>query len=91
MAFNPEPNKQVQEVIFSCKVKKTSHPPVNFDNNSVKQVQFQKHLGVCLDDKLGFRKHLLNIFKKVNRTISLLRKLHNDLLRAPLLTIYNFF
>ena len=25
---------------FSCKTKKTSHPPLNFKNNSVQQVQF---------------------------------------------------
>ena len=35
MTFNPDPNKQAQEVIFSRKTKKTSHPPLNFNNNSV--------------------------------------------------------
>ena len=40
-----------QEVIFSRKIKKTSHPPLNFNNNSVKQVQFQKYLGVYLEGK----------------------------------------
>ena len=58
MTFNPDPNKQAQEFIFSRKIKKTSNPPLNFNNNSVKQVQFQKHLGVYLDDKLDFREHL---------------------------------
>ena len=52
MNFNPDPKKQAQEVVFSRKIKKTSHPPLNFNNNSVKQVQFQKHLGSYLDDKL---------------------------------------
>ena len=65
MTFNPDPNKQVQRVIFSRKIKKTSHPPLYFNNDSVKQVQFQKHLGVYLDDKLDFREHLCNISKKV--------------------------
>ena len=51
MTFNPDPNKQAQEVIFSRKIKKTSQPPLNFNNNSVKQVQFQKHLRVYLDDR----------------------------------------
>ena len=82
MTFNPDPNKQAQEFIFSRKIKKTSHPPLNFNNNSVKQVQFQKHLGVYLDDKLDFREHLQNIFKKAKRTISLLGKLHNSLPKA---------
>ena len=40
MTFNPDPNKQPQEVIFSRKMKKTLHPPLNFNDNSVKQVQF---------------------------------------------------
>ena len=40
MNFNPDPKKQAQEVVFSHKIKKTSHPPLNFNNNSVKQVQF---------------------------------------------------
>ena len=43
MTFNPDPNKQAQEVIFSRKTK-TSHPPLNFTNNTVQQLQFQKHL-----------------------------------------------
>ena len=76
---------------FFRKVKKISHPPLNFNNNSVKQVQFRKHLGVYLDDRLDFCEHLRNIFKKVNRTISLLRKLHNNLPRDPFVRIYKFF
>ena len=74
MTLNPDPNKQTQEVIFSRKIKKTSQPPVNFNTNPVKQVQFQKHLGIYLDDRL-IREHFRNIFKMVNRTISLSRKL----------------
>ena len=42
--FNPDPNKQAQEVIFSHTIKKRSHSPLNFNNNSVKQVQFQQYL-----------------------------------------------
>ena len=62
MTFNSDRNKQAQKIIFSRKIKKTSHPPLNFNNNSVKQVQFQKHLDVYLYDKLNFREHLRNIF-----------------------------
>ena len=91
MTFNPDPKKQAQEVIFSRKTKKTSHPPLNFNNNTVQQVQFQKHLGVYLDGKLDFREHVQNMFKKINKRISLLRKLQNNLPRAPLVTIYKSF
>ena len=48
-------------------------------------MQFQKHLGVYLDGKLDFRGYLQNMFKK-NKLISLLRKLQNNLRRAPLIT-----
>ena len=91
MTFNPDPSKQAQEVIFSRKTKKASHPPLKFNNNSVKQVQFQKHLGLYMDDKLDFREHLRNTFKKVNRTIRLLCKLQSTVPRAPLVTIYKSF
>ena len=50
-------------------------------------MQFQKHLGIYLDGKLDFHEHLQNMFKKVNKTISLLRKLQNKLPRAPLVTM----
>ena len=86
------PANKHKRVFFSRKIEKASHPPLKFDNNSVKQVQFQKHLGVYLEDELDFREYLRNIFKKVNRTIRLLRKLqNNNILRASLVTIYKFF
>ena len=56
--------------------------------NSVKQVPFQKHLGVYMDNKSDFRKVLRSIFKLVNRTIV---NCPNNLPRAPLLTTHKFF
>ena len=91
MSFNPDPGKQTQEVVFSRKIQKTCHPPIYFNNKSVKQVPSQKHLGLILDNKLNFQEHLQNIFKKVNKTIELLRKLQNILPREPLSTIYKSF
>ena len=54
MNFNPDPSKQAQEVIFSRKLPKTNHNKFYFNHNSVKQVPFQKHLGMYLDIKLNF-------------------------------------
>ena len=79
MTFNPDLNKQAQEVIFSRKKRKTLHLPLPFNDNSVKQVQFQKYLGVYLDSRLDFREHLQNMFNKTNKKISLLRKLQINL------------
>ena len=55
------------------------------------QTNSQKHLGVTLDLKLTFEEHLLNVFKTVNRTIGLIRKLQNVLPRISLVTIYKVF
>ena len=46
---------------------------------------------MLLDVNLDFQGHLKNIYSKVNKTIGLLRKLHNTLPRLPLLTIYKSF
>ena len=67
MSFNPDPSKQVQEVIFFCKIRQTCYPSIYFYNKSVKQVPSQKHLGLILDNKLNFQEHLKNILNKVNK------------------------
>ena len=91
MTFNPDPSKQAQEAIFSCKVKKPSHPDLIFNNNKVIQTPYQKHLGMFLGDKLNFGEHLKCIANKVDKSIGLLRKLQNLLPRRPLVTIGKYF
>ena len=91
MSFNLDPSKQAQEVIFSRKLQKSVHPPFYFNNIIVTQSKTQKQLSMLLDVKLDFQGHLKNIYSKVNKTIGLLRKLHNTLPRLPLLTIYKSF
>ena len=68
-----------------------NHPPLFFDQNFVPQPSLQKHLGIFLDSKLNFSKHLISIFQKTNKTIGLSRKLEILLSRAPLITIYKSF
>ena len=91
MSFNPDPSKQAQEVIFTCTIKKPSHPGLIFNNNKVIQTPYQKHLGMFLDDKLNLGEHLKYIANKVNKSIGLLRKLQNLLPRLSLVTIYKSF
>ena len=91
MSFNPDPSKQAQEVIFSRKIKKPSHPDLIFNNNKVIQTPYQKHLGMFLDDKLNFGEHLKYVANKVNKSIGLLCKLKNLLPRRSLVTIYKPF
>ena len=51
MNFNPDPNKKVQEVLFSFSRKphKESHPKLFFNNALVLQTNFQKHYRMVLD------------------------------------------
>ena len=49
MNFNPDPSKEAQEVIFSRKLQKSTHPMLSFNNNTVTQSVTQKHLGMLLD------------------------------------------
>ena len=91
MNFNPDTTKQAQEVIFSRKVKKTVHPPLLFNNASVTRTSSHKHLGIILDNQLKFDDHIKMVFRKISKTIGLLRKLHNFLPRAALITIYKAF
>ena len=78
--FNPDRSKQTQEIIFSRKFKKATHPPLLFNNNNV-----------ILDVKLTFEEHLKNVFNKTNKTIGLLKKLSNLLPRQALVNIYKAF
>ena len=91
ISFNPDPIKQAQEVIFSCKLQKSTHPTLSFNNNTVTQSVTQKYLGMSLDIKPDLQGRLKGILNKVNKTIGLLRNLHKTLPRLPLLAIYKSF
>ena len=95
MSFNPDPSKQAQEVILSRKAKKEYLPKkgkkeyhLGFNNNNASETNSQKHVSVVLDNLLSFEDHLKLTLNKVNKTITLMRKLQNILPRSALLTIY---
>ena len=91
MSFNPNPSKQAQEVIFSCRIKKPSHPVLMFNNNHVIQTPYLKHPGSILDEILNFDEHLRYIANKVNTSIGLLRELLKCLPIWSLVTIHKSF
>ena len=91
MSFNPDPNKQATEVVFSRKRKPIFHPTIYFNNNPVLTSTSQKHLGLILDNKLVFGHHLNEKISKCNKGIGLIRRLFNTLPRKSLLTIYKSF
>ena len=59
MQFNPDPNKQTQEVYFSKKTNnKVSSHPVSFNNTKVVTCSSQKDLGLVLLQQLNFNDHI---------------------------------
>ena len=54
MPFNPDPNKQAVEILFSKKHEKNNYPPLNFNGDNVQAAIIQKHLGLVLDSKVNF-------------------------------------
>ena len=48
MAFNPDPNKQAAEVLFSCKKKPVHHPELYFNGAPVSRISEHKHLGLTV-------------------------------------------
>ena len=46
MSFNPDPTKQAEEVIFSRKKIKSSHPLIKLNNLPVQNASSQKHLNM---------------------------------------------
>ena len=93
MQFNPDPNKQAYEVIFSRKSNSNSfsYPPVKFNENNNTKCSYQKHLGIVLDSKLNFNTHIDQKIKKCNKLIGLMKRLSVNLPRSVLLTIYKSF
>ena len=65
MSFNPDPRKQAQEVIFSRKLKKVTHPPLVFNNANVSQCKSQKHLGIIMDSKLTSEDHYKTVLSSI--------------------------
>ena len=89
MSFNPDPSKLAQGVIFSRKLKTVPHPTITFNKNPLSLCPAQKHLGLVLDSKLRFNKHINRILSKVNKPK--LCKFQSVLPRSSLLTIHKTF
>ena len=88
MQFNPDPTKPATEVVFSHKKKKFSHPHIIFNSVPVKTEDYTEHLGVFLDSKLNFNKHISEKLKIANKGISLLKFLSTFTNRNTLNMLY---
>ena len=88
MSFNPDLNKQAQEVIFSRKLNKPSHPKIVFNSAPVVCTHWQKHLGMYLGKTLNFNLHIKEKMSKALKGIGVIRKLSKT---HTLITIYKSF
>ena len=84
MSFNPDPQKQAVEPIFSRKRNELDHPVIHFNNISVEKVNEHKHLGIILDPKLSFSAHIRTAISKSRNGIGLLKCLSKYLPRSIL-------
>ena len=93
MPFNPDPNKQAQEVYFSKKANNVSSFLVRFNNTNVVNCSSQKHLGLVLDQLLNFNDHIQSKMTKCSNYDDLyfIERLSVNIPRDVLLRIYKSF
>ena len=91
MNFNPNSNKQAQEIIFSRTKTASLHPVLHVNNRPVQSTKIHKHLGMILDSNLSFEHHIKSNLNKVKKSIGLLGKFQLILTRHSLITIYKTF
>ena len=91
MQFNPDPNKQAQEVYFSKKTNNESSHPVSFNNTKVVICSSQKHLRIVLDQQLNFNDHIQSKMTKCYKMIGIIKRLSVNIPRDALLRIYKSF
>ena len=77
--------------MFSKITINTDHPDLFFNNFQIDRCSNEKHLGLILDEKLSFKKHVDEKIKKAMKIVGTIRKLNSVLPRFSLLTIYKSF
>ncbi|MES9994044.1 MAG: reverse transcriptase family protein [Candidatus Thiodiazotropha sp.] len=88
VSFNPT---KTESLLISRKVYKPQHPPLFMQNIQIKEVDFHKHLGLCLSNDGSWHQHIKYITEKAWFRINIMRKLKFQLDRKSLETIYLAF
>ena len=71
-------------MLFSCQNNAHNHPQIIFNGSVVAKVQEQKHLGLTLESKLSFAKHLSGKIIEAKKNIGIIKNLSRFL---PLKTL----
>ena len=77
MLFNPDPKKSAQEVLFLIKSQIQNHPTLSLNNIQIERSIYHKDLGVILDEKFNFKEDINSAISKVNKDISVIKKLRH--------------
>ena len=88
MQFNPDSNKQANEVYFFRKSNAGVYIPVDLNNSLVQLCESHKRLGIVLDKHLNFHEHIAKKIKICSKLIGTVKYLSFHLPRKSLLTIY---
>ena len=91
MVFNPDITKQAVEVIFSVKNRKIEHPGHTFNGTHVAREDSTQHLGLHLDNRLNFSKHIKETVLKASKGVTLLKYLSNFADRKVLDMCYKLY
>ena len=91
MSFIPDPSKQAKEIVCSKKRYTTQLPVLMFNNNVISSTDSHKHLGMILDSKLSFIKHLKEKISIANKGIGIIRRLYNFLPRFTRINTYKVY
>ena len=91
MQFNPDPNKQANEVYFSRKSNAGVYLPVELNNRPVQLCESHKYLGIVLEKHLNFHEHIAKKIKICNKLIGTIKHLSFHFPRKSLLMIYKLF
>ena len=75
MNFKPDLNKQATELLFSCKKNSPNRPSLFFNESVVPKVKEQNHLGLTLDSKLSFERHVNEKIIKAKKGIGIIKYL----------------
>ena len=79
MSFSPDPFEQAVEVQFSRNINPVDTPPVYFNKLAVASCETHKRLGLLLDKRLAFDRHLQEMILRANKGVGLITSLHRYL------------
>ena len=78
-------------VIFHRARLKQTKIEINLSNISLKRVSYTKYLGVIIDEKLSFTRHISYIKNKISKAMGIIIKARKYLNRNLILNLYHAF